>query len=82
MTINIAFQQEQQQRVENDLAAYHDQIHEEAGLNTDKYSTGYFEGYIGLEPKHPEDYIYWSGYEVGSREYWANRLGVVIPTEF
>lgn len=59
-----------------------DAIHDEAGLNTDKHSAGYFEGYIGLEPSHPEDYIYWSGYEVGCREYWAKRLGVEIPTEF
>ena len=54
----------------------------EAGLNTDKHSTGYMEGYIGMEPSHPEDYIYWSGYEVGIREYWANKLEVEIPTEF
>ena len=54
----------------------------EAGLNTDKHSRGYFEGYIGMKPAHPEDYIYWSGYEVGIREYWANKLGVEIPTEF
>jgi len=59
-----------------------DAIHDEAGLNTDIYSTGYFEGYIGMEPRHPEDHIYWSGYEVGSREHWAKKLGVEIPTEF
>ena len=82
MTINIAFQQEQQQRLQDGLAASQDQIHEEAGLNTDKYSTGYFEGYIGMEPRQPEDHIYWSGYEVGSREHWAKKLGVEIPTEF
>ena len=40
------------------------------------------EGFLGMKPAHPEDYIYWSGYEVGIREYWAKRLGVVIPTEF
>jgi len=82
MTINIAFEQEQQQRSQEGLAAYNDHIHEEAGLNTDTYSTGYFEGYIGMEPKHPEDHIYWSGYEVGSREHWAKKLEVEIPTEF
>jgi len=47
----------------------HDQIHEETELNTDKYSAGYFEGYIGMEPRHPQDHIYWSGYEVGIRKY-------------
>ena len=72
----------QQQRVENDLAAYHDQIHEKAGLNTDIYSTGYLEGYWGYEPKHPEKHSYWEGYQIGFREYWAKKLGVEIPTEF
>lgn len=57
-------------------------IHEEASLNTDLYSDGYFEGYIGCEPSHPEQHSYWSGYQIGSREYWAKKLGVVIPTEF
>jgi len=69
MTLNITLEQDQQQRIENDLAAYHDQIHEETELNTDKYSAGYFEGYIGMEPRHPQDHIYWSGYEVGIRKY-------------
>jgi len=54
----------------------------EAGLNTDSYSEGYFEGFIGCEPTHPERHSYWSGYQVGCREFWAKRLGVVIPTEF
>lgn len=82
MTSNIALQQEQQQRVENDLIAIENQRQEEASLNTDKHSRGYMEGYIGMQPSHPEDYIYWSGYEVGCREYWAKRLGVEISTEF
>ena len=59
-----------------------DAIHNEAGLNTDKHSRGYMEGFLGMKPTHPEDYIYWSGYEVGIREYWANKLEVEIPTEF
>ncbi|MEM8780559.1 MAG: hypothetical protein AAGF26_17185 [Cyanobacteria bacterium P01_G01_bin.49] len=59
-----------------------ERIHEEAELNTDSYSVGYFEGYIGCEPSHPEQHSYWSGYQIGSREYWAKKLGVTIPTEF
>lgn len=59
-----------------------DVIHNEAGLNTDLYSEGYFEGYIGCEPSHPEQHSYWAGYQIGSREFWAKKLGVVIPTEF
>ena len=54
----------------------------EAGLNTDIYSTGYLEGYWGYEPKHPEQHSYWAGYQIGFREYWANKLEVEIPTEF
>ena len=51
-------------------------------LNTDLYSDGYFTGYIGAEPTRPENYSYWAGYQLGSREYWAKKLGVEIPTEF
>lgn len=54
----------------------------EAELNTDTYSVGYFDGLIGEKPSHPELPSYWSGYQIGSREYWAKKLGVEIPTEF
>lgn len=54
----------------------------EGELNTDSYSVGYFEGYIGAEPSHPEQHSYWAGYQVGCREYWVKKLGVTIPTEF
>ena len=59
-----------------------ERIYDEASLNTDLYSGGYFEGLIGLEPSHPEQHSYWEGYQIGSREYWAKKLGVVIPSEF
>jgi hypothetical protein len=51
-------------------------------LDTGVYSEGYFEGYIGCEPRHPEQHSYWAGYQIGCREYWAKKLGVEIPTEF
>jgi hypothetical protein len=54
----------------------------ESVLDTDRYSAGYFEGYIGCEPAHPEQHSYWAGYQIGCREYWAKKLGVEIPTEF
>ena len=57
-------------------------IREEERLNTDIYSLGYFEGIIGLEPSQPEQHSYWSGYQIGSREYWAKKLSVVIPAQF
>lgn len=82
MTLNIALQKEQQQRIEADLKVVEQQRYEEASLETDLYSGGYFEGYIGLEPSQPEKHSYWSGYQLGYREYWAKKLGVEIPTEF
>ena len=57
-------------------------IREEERLDIDLYSVGYFEGIIGLEPSVPEQHSYWSGYQIGSREYWAKKLGVEIPTQF
>ena len=54
----------------------------EASLNTDLYSEGYLEGYWNCEPSHLEQQSYWSGYQIGIREYWAKKLGVLIPTEF
>lgn len=54
----------------------------EASLNTDLYSGGFFDGLIGLEPSRPEEHSYWSGYQIGYREYWAAKLSVEIPTEF
>ncbi len=54
----------------------------EAGKNTDLYSAGWFDGLIGLEPSQVEKYIYWQGYQLGLREYWAKKLKVEIPTEF
>jgi hypothetical protein len=82
MTLNIASQKEQQQRVQKNLAAAEERINQESVLDTDIYSEGYFEGYIGCEPSHPEQHSYWSGYQIGCREYWAKKLGVEIPTEF
>jgi hypothetical protein len=76
--INLSTSVEQSNREQQEL----ERIHEEAGLNTDIYSEGYFEGYIGCEPRHPEQHSYWAGYQIGCREYWAKKLGVEIPTEF
>lgn len=54
---------------------------QEEKLNTGVYSEGYFEGCIGCEPSAPEDNSYWAGYQIGCREYWAQKLGVTIPSE-
>ena len=75
---NIALANEQEQRLQNDLAAVEAQI----SLHTDLYSVGYFDGLIGCEPTQLEKQSYWDGYQIGQREYWAKKLGVEIPTEF
>lgn len=75
---NLSVSVEQEKRERQEL----DQVHKEAGLNTDLYSGGFFDGLIGLEPNHPEKHSYWSGYQVGYREYWAAKLSVEIPSEF
>ena len=75
---NLSLSVEQRKRERQELEARE----VEASLNTDLYSAGYFEGYIGCEPSHPEQHSYWSGYQIGCREYWVKKLGVVIPTEF
>lgn len=54
----------------------------EASLHTDIYSAEYFEEYIGLEPRHSEKHSYWSGYQIGCREYWTKKLGIEILTQF
>ena len=76
--LNIALQQEQQQRLENELAALVAQIDQE----TDLYHIGRFDGLMNCEPTQLEEQSYWSGYSNGQREYWAKKLGITIPTEF
>lgn len=78
MTINIALAKEQEQRSQNDLTAVEAQI----DLDTDLYSVGYFDGLIDAKPIRLEKQSYWEGYQIGQREYWAQKLGVEIPTEF
>jgi hypothetical protein len=78
LPINIALAQEQSNREKQEL----DKIHDEASLETDLYSAGFFDGVIGLEPSNPEKHSYWYGYKTGYREYWALKLGVEIPSEF
>jgi hypothetical protein len=75
---NIYTSVEQSSRERQELEARES----EANLETDSYSAGFFDGLIGLEPSNPERHSYWSGYEIGYREYWAKKLGVEIPTEF
>lgn len=73
---SISVDQEKRQRQELKI------VSSELELNTDLYSEGYFEGYIGPEPNRPQDCSYWAGYQLGSREYWAKKLGVETPIKF
>lgn len=59
-----------------------ERIHNEAGLETNLYSEGYFEGFIGSEPAYPEKHSYWEGYQIGYQEHWANKRGVEISSYF
>lgn len=76
--IDVSTSLKQENRERQGLATTHNKV----SLNTDLYSDGYFSGYIGLEATHPEDYSYWSGYQIGCREYWAKKLGVEISQQF
>ena len=78
MTINIALATEQEQRLKNDSVAIEAEIDKE----TDYFSVGKFDGLIGGEPTRVEDRGYWSGYQIGLRQYWAKKLGITIATEF
>ena len=46
------------------------------------YSKGELDGQTNLNPSHPEDWNYWSGYSQGNREYWCRRKGISLPDEF
>ncbi|MGK7952903.1 MAG: hypothetical protein AB4368_29965 [Xenococcaceae cyanobacterium] len=46
------------------------------------YSKGELDGQSNLNPSHPEDWDYWSGYSQGHREYWCRRKGISLPDEF
>ena len=52
----ISVEQKNRERKEADV------VLSESELDTDLYSEGYFLGYIGAEPTHPENSSYWAGY--------------------
>ena len=75
INLSTSVEQKNRERQEQNL------VSPEPELNTDLYSEGYFVGYIGAEPTKPEDDSYWSGYQLGNREYWSIELGVEIPSQ-
>ena len=46
---------------------------------SDLYSEGWLDGLSGLEPRAPDIYLYWQGYQLGQREYWCKLRGLEIP---
>ena len=51
----------------------------EPDINIELYSTGFFDGLNGLNAQLPHFKDYWSGYQIGYREYCCGLLGVEIP---
>jgi hypothetical protein len=62
--LSVNIKQSNQERQEQE------QTNQEYVLDTDRYSEGYFEGYIGAEPTQPEQHSYWYGYQIGFLERW------------
>ena len=55
------------------------QKEQEPDINIDLYSAGWFDGLMGYSPELPHFEDYWSGYQIGYREYCCGLLGVKIP---
>ena len=55
------------------------QKEQEPDINIELYSTGFFDGLNGLDAQLPHFNDYWSGYQIGYREYCCGLLGVKIP---
>ena len=52
---------------------------QEPDINIELYSSGFFDGLIGLNAQLPHFRDYWFGYQLGYREYCCGLLGVEIP---
>ncbi len=80
MTFNIAVQNEQEQRIQNDLVAVEAQIDYETGI----YAEGEFDGAIGIDP-NPDmwtELAYRSGYLIGLTRYYDKKYKVSISEPF
>jgi hypothetical protein len=79
MSINIALEAEQQQRVEADKAAVEAQIE----LETNLYTAGDFDGVIGIDPD-PQKWsklAYRSGFLAGLGRYYDQKYQVDLEVE-
>ena len=79
MTINIALECEQQQRIQNDAAAIETQIDKES----DFYYDGQFTGSTGGEPdpKQWSQIAYRSGYLIGVGEFYDQKYQTVFKED-
>lgn len=71
-TYNINCEIEQEQRIQQDIAA----LEHECDRATDLNSDGQFDGSIGLDPdpKKWEELSYRTGYILGIERYWDNKF--------
>ncbi len=76
--INQYLPTEQEKREKQDWDAVHDAAHQNLMLSAE----GRFDGKCGLPPTRVDDQIYWAGYASGLREYWSQKLGLQLETEF
>jgi hypothetical protein len=79
MSINIALEAEQQQRVEADKAAVEAQIE----LETNLYTAGDFDGVIGIDPdpQKRSKLAYRSGFLAGIGRHYDQKYKVDIEAE-
>ena len=68
---------EQAKRSGQDIDAVHEVAHQNLMLSAE----GKFDGLTGLPPTKV-DCVYWSGYQAGLREYWSQKLGIQLESEF
>lgn len=47
-------------------------------LEIEKYSLGWFDGLVGLDPEEITNDSYWYGYCLGRREYLVTKRGIEL----
>lgn len=73
MTPNLAYAQEQDQRLQSDLVA----VEAQSDKETDNYSLGFWDGKDNDPPVDIYNQTYWAGYCEGIKQYWMR----VIPPQ-
>ena len=79
--LDYYIEKEQENQVQGAINAFEDSLNQ-AEPPRELYSGGWFDGYIGDKPLHPELWEYWEGYSQGNREYWCKQKGITLPEEF